>query len=183
MLKKFWGRRLPDFTEVIVEEVCDEAMIQSCLMSDVEKRDIRPAYESNCLHWLLDQLRKNQDRGRLHCVAMRDKENVRQGSCLYYIRQNLQAEILLLAVRKNFTASAIGGLMRFLHHRGVVAVRGQIDPEQLKLLSENGCYLKLGSWTLVHSTNAELLHSVRKGDIFLSSLEGELWLRSPDDRL
>jgi hypothetical protein len=43
--------------------------------------------------------------------------------------------------------------------------------------------MKAGDWAFLRARDREIIHIVNQGEAFISTLDGELWMRSPMDRL
>jgi hypothetical protein len=66
---------------------------------------------------------------------------------------------------------------------GGVGLGGRIEPRFMTSFGDHNCLMKCGDWAFFHAKDRRLLDVINSGNAFLSPLEGELWLRSPMDRL
>jgi hypothetical protein len=87
-------------------------------------------------------------------------------------------EVIQLAARNGLFDVVLRRLLADAWRHGALAVRGRVDPRYLHELSARHCWLRQkGAWTLAHSRRAEILAAFDRGQVFLSRLEGEWWLR------
>ena len=180
---KYWGRAVPDISAVTSDFALDEATILTCLDKCTAARLLRPEYDLHSMRWLLERLKENQHRGRLEGIVIRNGSGQAVGVCLYYLKSDRRAEILLLAAPKNLTGVLFGCLIRRVRNEGAVAIWGRLEPSHFSLLFDNRCFLTRANWALFHTRDANLANAIHRGDAFLSALEGELWLRAPHDIL
>jgi hypothetical protein len=129
-------------------------------------------------------LANNKDRGKFCGFGLREQDdNELIGLCLYYLASTEIAEIMLLACREDARGVVLRHLMHRTWHEGAVGLIGRLEPKFLQAFSDHHCLMKAGDWAFVHAKDLNLVHIVNTGDAFISALEGELWLRSPMDRL
>ncbi len=144
---------------------------------------LRPAYDLRSLEWLLKALKDNEGRGEFCGFGILGKEDQFIGLSLYYLNSARVAEIMLLAGRDDARDSVLRHLMYRTWRAGGVGLIGRLEPKFLQAFSDQDCLMKPGDWAFVHARDPELVHIINRGEAFISALEGELWLRSPMDRL
>ncbi|MCK4627473.1 MAG: hypothetical protein KAT56_00645 [Sedimentisphaerales bacterium] len=161
----------------------DAETLLSCIAEFSKGYSLCPEYDLVNFKWLLDFLRQNTHRGKLKGFAVRNKKNALIGAFLYYLNSKNFAEVMLLAARDNEKDAVLKHLLYHAWQQGAVALFGRLEPKFLESLYDNNCFIKRGSWALVHSRDTELVNIINRGDAFITALDGELWLRSPKDIL
>ena len=144
---------------------------------------LRPTYDLRSVEWLLNTLRANKHRGEFGGIAIFNPYDQFIGLCLYYVNAARVVEIMLLAARDDSRDAVLRHVMCSTWRRGGIGLIGRLEPRFLPTFADHGCLMKCGDWALIHAKNEELVKMINGGDAFLSPLEGELWLRSPMDRL
>ena len=100
------------------------------------------------------------------------------GWYLYYLNAGGVSEVVQIAACNGSFDRVLQRLLADAWRQGAVAVRGRLDPRHAQELSDRHCWFRReGTWTLVHSRNADLAAAIHQGNAFLSRLEGEWWLR------
>lgn len=144
---------------------------------------LRPVYDLGSLEWLLNVLQGNRHRGEFDGIGIFGGDDQFIGLCLYYLNASRVAEVMLLAARDDSRDAVLRHVMYRMWQRGGVGLIGRLEPRFLQSFADHGCLMKGGDWAFVHAKDAELVRIIDRGDAFISALEGELWLRSPMDRL
>ena len=143
---------------------------------------LRPTYDLRSLEWLLATLRANTHRGRFGGIGIYDKDQF-IGVCLYYVSPTRAVEVMLLAGREDSRDAVLRHVMYSARQLGGIGLSGRLEPKFLTSFGDHNCLMKCGDWAFFHARDRELLDIINGGNAFLSPLEGELWLRSPMDRL
>jgi hypothetical protein len=128
-------------------------------------------------------LRNNKHRGTFKAYAAYKDGKECVGAYAYYLSEKHIVEVMLIAARRDSRDKVLQLLLYEAGKEKVLCIWGRNEPKYLHCLWDNNCLLKRGSWVLFHTNKPELANVIHRGDAFLSSLEGELWLRSPSDRL
>ncbi len=166
-----------------LEEPMTPERLLECTAVFARTRALRPELDAGSLAWLLERLEENRHRGELRGFIVRTEGGQMLGGCLYYLRRQDLSEVMLLAV----DGRSAGQVLRHLFHRawreGAVGLQGRFDPAHLAGLMDQRCLCKRGNWMMVHSRDRDVLCAIQRGDAFLTCLEGELWLRSPENRI
>jgi len=144
---------------------------------------LRPQYDRSSLHWLLDVLKDNHHRGDFQSIGIFDADHRFIGLALYYLDAHNIAEVMLLASRDSTRDAVLQHLMYHAWRSGAVGLMGRFEPKFLQAFSNQDCLMKAGDWAFLHARDREIIHIVNQGEAFISTLEGELWMRSPMDRL
>jgi hypothetical protein len=143
---------------------------------------LRPIYDLASLEWLLGTLRANTHRGRFGGMGIY-QESQFIGLCLYYLTTTRVVEIMLLAAREDARDAVLHHVMYAARQLGGIGLSGRLEPKFLTSFADHNCLMKCGDWAFFHAKSRDLIDIINGGDAFLSPLEGELWLRSPMDRL
>ncbi len=139
------------------------------------RHPLRPDYDARAARWLwkrLDFLWR--DAGPSRSVALRDARGRLVGWYVYQARRGGVARVAQVVAQSHWTGPVLDHLFEDARRRGAVAVLGRLQPELLRDLLDRGCLFRpRRRFTLVHSRDAELLDAFRRGEAFLSLLEGE----------
>jgi hypothetical protein len=135
------------------------------------------------MKWLWDFLTSNTQRGQLEGFEVRNKKDQRIGVYLYYLKSKRLMEVMLLLARNDSNDAVLTHLLNRALHSGAICVYGRVEPKFVQSFWDKNCLIKRGSWAVVHAKDPEILNVINRGDAILSALDGELWLRSPNDRL
>lgn len=163
-----------ELSETALEPV---AMLEH-LPEMLHDRALQPEYDARSLAWLLDQAARKTRHGRLRARAVHDGSGHMIGWYLYYLLAGGVSEVLQLAAREGAFDRVLQRALADAWRQGAAALRGRLEPRFVQQLSDRHCWLRReGTWTLVHSRDAEILAAIRQGDAFLSRLEGEWWMR------
>jgi len=183
LARRWWQQAIRETALTAVDLPLDRDIIGRHLQEAAQKRRVIPEYDPDSLGWLLEKLADNEHRGQLGCIGVQDDSGTVRGVCLFYLKGVTGMEVVLIAAPRRLLGEIYGALARSAHASGAAALWGRLDPSHLSVLFDNRCILKRGCWALVHARNAELVNAVCRGDVFLSALEGELWLRGPTNSL
>jgi hypothetical protein len=135
---------------------------------------LQPVYNDYSLRWLLDQADQMKSYGILKKVLVRDAQREVIGWYLYYLNHGGTSAVLQLVAKKNSINDILDHLFDHARRNGASSLIGRIEPRFMREMSERHCYYNCeGGWTLIHSSNNDLLHVIQRGNAFLTSLEGE----------
>ena len=166
---------------VYVRDSIDEEALMEVISRVSRGKSIAPVYEKPTLGWILGNLRSNRHRGEFRGFLIQSPAGRPMGSCLYYRKANGVCEVVHMACE----AAAAGDLLKCLVNRvwreGACCVFGRLEPEFTATLWDHHCVMKRGAWTVAHSRDPLIIDRILRGDIFLTGLEGELWMNSPKD--
>ncbi len=138
---------------------------------------LRPAYTTESLTWLLAQLREKHQFGELEGGIVRDVRQEVAGWFLYYRNDGGECEVIQVAAHPTQRALVLGHLRDHARARGAAALTGRIDPSFLQELALRQVTLRHeGAWVLFHTTQPPIGELIRRGDAFLSRLDGEWWM-------
>ena len=144
---------------------------------------LTPVYTPQTLGWLLAKAAESRSFGNLRTMAVTDQSGCDVGWFVYYTRPGQAAQVLQVGALPGEGANVLGCLFRDAWEQGAASVAGQLDPKLLTDMSDAHCSFRcMGLGVLVQSRNAELLAAIHRGDVALSRLEGEWWMRFGIDR-
>jgi hypothetical protein len=156
------------------EEELDAQTMLAHLPQLAGNRSIQPVYDDYSLQWVLNHARQMNYFGTLQKVLVRDQGGQIIGWYLYYLKAGCTSTVVQIAARKNAFNEILDHLFDHARRHGATALIGRLEPQYIQELSDKYCWFhRIGSWTLIHSNNSELLHAIQRGDAFLSGLEGE----------
>ncbi|MGH7733338.1 MAG: hypothetical protein ACREOE_06455, partial [Gemmatimonadales bacterium] len=136
---------------------------------------LRPNYEAAA--WLMKQLDAKRDLGPLHGAMLSDAGGGPIGWVWYVERAGGVAEVVQLAARKGRQPEVLAQLRHEAWLQGFNALRGRLEPDLLPYLRNDGARLyREGPWVLHHTSQADVRAVLRRGEAFLSRLEGEWWM-------
>lgn len=144
---------------------------------------LTPAYAVTELQWILDKAAEAQSFGPLRSRVVSTPGGEDVGWFIYYARAGRVAQVLQVGAVPGQGPAVLASLFRDAWQQGVAAVSGQLDPHLLTDLSDASCTFRCTSMgVLVQSPHGELLSAIDRGDVALSRLDGEWWLRFGVDR-
>jgi hypothetical protein len=139
---------------------------------------LRPCYDERSLRWLLDILGRSNRQGPLRQRRVVDQQGGTMGWFLYRAKPGGIGEVVQLAARRDATSEVIDHLFLDAWRQGCVAVSGQLQPELYRPLSQKRCFFdNAGFWLLYGSADSTVRDALQSGDVFLTRLECEGWMR------
>ncbi|MFL6622877.1 MAG: hypothetical protein ACJ8NR_09695 [Sulfurifustis sp.] len=156
----------------------DAASLRDAIGAIAGKRALQPVYDERSLDWLLQALAQKCGPGALHKALVRNTRRETIGWYLYHGDSRGIGAVVQLGAKDGCAEEVLDHLFDDAARRGVVALSGQVDPALFHAYARKDCLFHHdgGSWILVHSPHAELLHAIHRGDAFLTRLEGEWWI-------
>ena len=144
---------------------------------------IHPEYSESTYDWVIHKAAESESFGELRSVMVFDRQDLSVGWFIYFARAGGFAHVLQVGALPGSGIAVLNELYRDAWEQRAVSVCGQLDPMLLTDLSNTGCKFTchdLG--VLIHSNETEILNALYAGDIFISRLEGEWWMRLGIDR-
>ncbi len=159
------------------EQELDVPKLLECYGAVNSRYALLPAYDSHTLRWLLQRLETISAGKDLRRVILRDVEGQLVGWYLYLSVPGGISQAIQVGCHPKEKALVYQHLYYDAWEKGALAVSGRLQSELLPSAAKPpGKLTSLGSWTLVHSNNPELLQHVLDGDAWLTRLEGEWWM-------
>lgn len=146
-----------------------------CLSKLSDTESVRPEYDRHSLTWLFEMAARKNVHGAFRKVLLRTEQGKIVGWWLSYLSRGGVSQVVQFGARKESVHAVLNHLFHEAWKCGSIAISGRLQPRFVQALSENYCSLWVGSWTLVHSRDPELLQAVHRGDAMLTRLEGEWW--------
>jgi hypothetical protein len=154
----------------------------------VPRAALRPEYDCTSLKWLLEIAEQKASPGDLRKVLVRNGDHEVIGWYIYYLRRRsrvsmrgVSGEVLQIASRPHRLGEVLENLFYDAWREGAVDVSGRMGLGFLDALRARHCLFHgRGSPVLVHSRCRELVDAIRRGDAFLTRLDGEWWMSFHD---
>jgi hypothetical protein len=139
---------------------------------------LRPSYDEASLRWLLDILGRSTRQGPLRQRKVVDERGGLMGWFLYRAKKAGIGEVVQLAARRDAIPEVVDHLFVDAWREGCVAVSGQLQPELYRPLSQKRCFFdNSGFWLLYGTADGAVRDALQSGDVFLTRLECEGWMR------
>ena len=139
---------------------------------------LRPCYDERSLAWLLEILGRGTRHGPLRQRQVVDAQGALVGWFLYRAKRGGIGEVVQLAARRDGIGPVADHLFADAWREGCVAVSGQLQPELYRPLSQKHCFFdNAGFWLLYGTADPAVGEALQSGDVFLSRLECEGWMR------
>jgi hypothetical protein len=161
----------------------DDDMLLSCVSEFSKSYMLCPEYNRDSWKWLMQFLRSNTNRGLFRAFAVYKGAKELVGAYAYYLNTRRIGEVILLLAREDSRGQVLRHLLAEARKKNAVCLWGRMEPRLLNCFGDNKCLFKRGSWALINTKRPEIADVINRGDAYLTALEGELWLRSPSDRL
>jgi hypothetical protein len=152
----------------------DVETLLHCLAEFRSGYSLWPEYDDHSLKWLLTFMDRNQARGDLRKVVLRDESQKILGWYIYYLKPGAVGEVVQIGGERQFIKDILDHLFYDAWNHGVIALHGVVQSRLMGDFSDKNCFFTCrGGWTLAHSRKPELLELLNRGDAFLSRLDGE----------
>ena len=148
-------------------------------LEDLSRRyALRPCYDEASLRWLLDLLARGDRQGPLRQRKVIDAQGALAGWFLYRAKRGGIGEVVQLAARRDAVSDVADHLFLDAWSCGCIAVSGQLQPELYRPLSQKRCFFdNAGFWLLYGTADGAVRDALQSGDVFLTRLECEGWMR------
>lgn len=141
---------------------------------------LQPWYDAGSFEWVLREAQRKRGLGRWRARVVCDHGRT-VGWYAYYLRHGSISEVVQIAARPGAYDTVLRHLFADAWRQRVAALRGRLDPRHIEELSARHCWLRReGACVLVHSRQSDILDAIRRGDAFISRLDGEWCLRFHD---
>jgi hypothetical protein len=143
-----------------------------------EGRALRPRYDRRSLTSLLDLLRRTRRPQSLRSRAIRGEGGRLDGWFVYFARPHGISRVLQMEAPPPLRHSLVESLLQDAWQVGSAAVSGVVLPGWEEILRKASCTIgESGHWVMLHSLRSEVVRAARSGDLYLSPLDGETWMR------
>jgi hypothetical protein len=160
---------------ISLEEGLSVESLLMCCDSLWHSDSLRPIYDRYSLEWLLG---RSGDGHALQGAAVRKGTQEIIGWFLYYLDLGGVAEVVQIGSQKGSARLVLDELFRHAQRQGAVALRGRMEAGFMpEILACPRLSYGRRFWTLIHSSKPEVLDTIRRGEAFLTRLEGEWCLR------
>jgi len=138
---------------------------------------LHPHYQQGPLAWLLAEAAEKRQFGELASGLVRSRGGEPEGWFLHYVDRGGTSQVLQLVARAAGRSLVMEHLLHDAWHKGASAIAGRLEPGLLQELGARRCGLRhQGPWVLFHARRPEIVQAIKRGDAFLSRLDGEWWL-------
>ncbi len=173
----------PVFSSECTSVETDDRTLLDCFFEFSKYYTLNSEYEYEKWKWLMDFLRSNQHRGSFKAFAVYKGAKELIGAYACYQSKKRINEVILLLARRDSRNKVLQHMLSEAKKDNVMCLWGRVEPKFIDSLGSNRCLFKQGSWALIHTKRPEIIETINSGEAFLTALEGELWLRSPNDIL
>jgi len=154
----------------------DSRQLLACIAGFQAECPLRTEYDESSLDWILKLTIEKSPARKMRMVSLSDGPRT-IGFYVYYLRRDLTAEVVQLSALVDSAGRVLDALFRDAWRHGAIAVSGRLSPLFMQELSDRHCSFRMGSpWTLVHSTDPEVLNIISRGEAALSRLDAEWWM-------
>jgi hypothetical protein len=156
------------------DQELDTATLLDCLNKIPAKHWLRPEYDQQSLDWLFDFIAKRNVLGELRKALVRDDSGKTLGWYIYAMSGLPVGEVLQIGADSASAGTVLDHMFYDAWQRGLAGLHGRMEPQFMAELTARGCVVfRHGSWTLVHSSQQDLLNLLHSGTAFFSRLDGE----------
>lgn len=165
-------------TPVDDQELDNEALLQ-CLTTIPGKQGLLPEYDISSLNWVLDFIARRKVLEPIRKAAVRDGSGKIVGWYVYTIPvKGGIGEVMQIGSQSPSVGMVLDHLFSDAWKHGLSALHGRMEPQFMQELTSRSClFFRHGSWTLVQSTQPDLLSLLQSGTAFFSRLDGEWCFR------
>lgn len=172
------ARVLPQLFPPSTSQLAEQELTAETFLTHLPKvclnRSLQPVYDEDSLPWLFKQAAQMKMSGTFRKVQVSDPQGEVIGWYLYYLKPGEVSLVLHLAAKKKAFPALLNHLFAHARRHGAAALVGRMEPLHMQELTDQSCvFHRMGSWTLIHAKNPELLHAIQRGDAVLTGLEGE----------
>jgi hypothetical protein len=138
---------------------------------------IFPDYEQLNVDRLFRLLTKGKMHGTLHKIAIIDEIEGIIGWFIYYSQKGSVCEVIQAVSVPGKENLLFDSLKWHAYMHGGVELSGRLMAQHLRTsFTSKAVNIPARMWTLIHSSDVELMHQIQSGKAFLTRLEGDLWL-------
>jgi hypothetical protein len=136
---------------------------------------LHPHYDTRSANLLVERLADTPVLGPVRSLLVRSSAGVTLGWVLYCANRGGTAEVVQLATKPGACARVLAQLWEDAHAQGVVALSGRVDGESwIDIAAATGArFSRLGSCTVAHSRDPQILRALQGEEAFFSRLDGE----------
>ncbi|MAO64154.1 MAG: hypothetical protein CL666_04075 [Balneola sp.] len=136
-----------------------------------------PTYNLTDIDSLFQLLEGETKYGTLHKAALFDPNNQPIGWFIYYAQKKGVCEVIQAVSIPGKETELFNALTWHAFSKGGVELSGRLMPSQLQTpFTRKAFSVPARMWTLIHSSDFELKHTIQTGNAFLTRLEGDLWV-------
>ena len=155
------------------------AELFECIQERRFNEALSPVYSMPSFAWLMNQAGTGSGHKGFRTMIVSNSKGALCGWFVYYVNPGAIAHVLQIGShRKSEFADVLLALFQDAWEHGACAVRGQAIPQFLVTLTEQYCLFRQPYACVIgHSRNPEIINAFQTGDVWLSQLDAEAWLR------
>lgn len=174
-------KTIPKATDPLSSSELTSEALHQCLVEFGNGQVLRPDYDAASLRWLMDFMERNQKRGALQALLLRDETGKIAGWYIYYAKRGAVGEVVQVGGTREAFQNILAHLFLHARENGVVGLHGQVEFERIADYSDAGCIFSCrGGWVLAYSRRPELIKVLQSGHVSLTRLDGE-WCLNPGE--
>ncbi|MFC5384830.1 hypothetical protein ACFPLB_02500 [Aquamicrobium segne] len=143
---------------------------------------LRPDWAQCHLDWILMDAHEKPNLGELIFCAVLSPNGRPIGAFAYYAKPGAIGSVLQIIALPGQAGVVIDGLIDDAAKRGLVGLRGRVQPNLLDAMLGRRIAFVHATSTVVHSRDAELLKAMTDQQAFLNGIAGEQWCRLIEGR-
>ncbi|MHB2166126.1 hypothetical protein [Alsobacter sp. R-9] len=171
---------LTDPGQWTVDEATDDELIDA-IPTLQSHQALRPAWDQTALQWILERAAERKDSGTFRRLIVRDSRGTAVGAALYFVKAKHRAEVLDTFFHPQYVDWLLDALITDAFKQGASRLEGKLQQALILSLGHRGATFRLGSASLVYSSDAEVVRAVESGNARLGGLAGEGWSRLVSD--
>ncbi len=157
-------------------EDTDDATFGAIVADLVAGYALRPAWTDAQFAAVMESLRQKADWGWTARRVVKDRSGKPLGAFIHYTRPGGVARVLQILAAPGREDAVFDCLLADAGRAGATALHGRSQPRLFEMLMRRRCMLFNNDWSVVHSSDPEVLAAFRRGDAFFNGLAGEHWM-------
>jgi hypothetical protein len=139
---------------------------------------LAPVYDTASAEWAFGALELvDPDLGRPVRRLVRAKDGSPLGFYVAFVARHGKAQVVHLASAPGDSGLLLDHLFADMSRQGAVEVRGRLSAYLLAALARRKASFEASYWSIFQCEDPELTGAVLKGDVLMTRLEGEWWMR------
>lgn len=149
--------------------------MRALLPTFLADRPLYPDYgDEAALRWRLTRAAGYARRGPLRRALVRSAAGEALGWYIAYFPRGKVGEVLQVVASESTISAVLNRLFADAAKDGVIGLSGRLDPKLVQAYSDAHCMLsRRGPLVLAHARDPALMDLLRRGEAFLSRLDGE----------
>jgi hypothetical protein len=171
------GLRPVSHDDSLKSEPLSPAQFLRCVCTASASRTLRPVWSPQRAAWIFDRLKRERRFGHFHPVHLVNRSGETVGWYCANMKTGGTCEVLQVWGKPKEFPMVLNYLLREAKEAGCIEVIGRLDPVMTAEYRDRFIFFAPGrNWMLLHSNNTEILHAIESGNVYLTRMEGDLWL-------